>query len=172
MKKIIYCILIGFTLCSCSGTAIPLRTNYDSLKKVYFSDKSKDEVWNKIIQLFTTDGIGIKLIDKSSGLIVSEKTDFIKNFTQEDGSGKIANQNSFLVVSKYDAMGKNILPTSVVGSWNIRLFEENQRTALEVNLTNIEAFYGATGYQGTQIHIPFDAKSTGVFERQVAEYVR
>lgn len=165
--------MIGFTLFSCNPqTTIPLKTDYSSPKKVYYSEKSKDEVWSKIIQLFASEGIGIKLIDKSSGLIVSEKTNFIKNYTQEDTNGKLLDKNSYVAVGTYKALGRSIPPTNVMGSWNIRLFEENQKTAIEVNLTTIEAFYFASNYQGQQVNIPYDAKSTGVFEKQIADYVR
>ena len=158
---------------SCTPTLIGLKGDYDSRKKVYYSDKSKDEVWSKIIELFSRNGNGIKIIDKSSGLIVSEPMDFVKSVTYEDENGKMYHPERF-IVSTYQGFSRSeITPDVISGSWNVRLFEENGKTAFETNLTNVKAerHILRTVYTPERLYT-FTAKSTGVFEKQIADYIK
>ena len=164
----LFCI---FVFTSCSLQKIPLASN-NKPNTIYYSDKSREEVWGKIIELFARNGIGISLIDKSSGLIVSYKTNFSNRITQENDKGELINPNAYVVSSKVlNSLGMNIFPNEATGSWNIRLFEDKGRTAIEVNLTNIEVTYVERVGMSTN-HVSFDAKSTKVFEQEIAEYIK
>lgn len=158
---------------SCTPTLIGLKGDYDSRKKVYYSDKSKDEVWSKIIELFSRNGIGIKIIDKSSGLIVAEPGDFINSVTYEDENGKMYHPERFIVSTYQGFSGSEITPDVITGSWNVRLFEENGKTAFETNLTNIKAYRQnpPTKFSSGTLYT-FTAKSTGIFEKQIADYIK
>ena len=158
---------------SCAPTLVGLKGDYDSRKKVYYSDKSTDEVWSKIIELFSRNGNGIKIIDKSSGLIVAEQTDFVKSVTYEDENGKMYHPERFIVSTYQGLSGGEITPDVITGSWNVRLFEENGKTAFETNLTNIKAYKQdlPTKFSPGTLYT-FTAKSTGVFEKQIADYIK
>jgi hypothetical protein len=173
MKKLIYSILIGFTLCSCgTPTIIPISSKYS--KQINFeTTKSKDEVWAKVIELFATKGMGIGVIDKSSWLITSLPTSFINGYSFENKEGQLINKDAMIVLDTHtNVMGNAVSPTEVNGSWNVRLFDANGKTSINVNLTNIKAILAYSLGYGRNGEILFDAKSTGVFEKQVAEYVR
>jgi hypothetical protein len=66
-----HCLLICALVCSAQLFAI---TTPKPIDPVVFSLKvSKDQAWQKVMDLFVANSIPIKLMDKSSGLIQSEK---------------------------------------------------------------------------------------------------
>ena len=89
---------------SCA-TMTPLKNDYSKVQNTFYTDKSKDEVWSKIVELFSTNGIGIGLIDKSSGLIVSSKTDFLSKTTTETQTGQLVDKTGYIVREKMDYGG-------------------------------------------------------------------
>ena len=113
--------------------------------------------------------MSIKIIDKSSGLIVSEKTKL--SWTREDKKGNLINPGAFVVVQSYNTMAQAVL-SYVTGDWNVRIKPlENGKTSINVNLVNIKATNtGAKLYGLYEYDIP--AKSTGVFEKTIAEQFR
>jgi hypothetical protein len=176
MKKIILGALILFSITSCA----PIKMT--ALKEVHFeppynvtSNKTQQEVWEKIIDLFATKGLSIKIIDKNSGLLTSEKTSFKDNSTIEDKTGKLINPEAYIVTSYYNSMGMIIKPTILTGEWNIRIKEdkENNGTVININLVNIEAVTAgyATAY-GPSPSYNFEAKSTGKFEAMIGDYIK
>ncbi|MDT8346197.1 MAG: hypothetical protein RQ756_00225 [Flavobacteriaceae bacterium] len=155
---------------------IPLKGEYVDKPFEIYSDKSYDVVWDNIIDLFATRGISIKLIDRSSGLIISEKTSFLNEYSFENRDGKLENQESWIVVEKiaFEGYHQSVKPDKITGEWNIRIKEINDaETLINVNLTNIEA---TSFYSGGQVSKPrnltFKAKSTGKFEELIASMIK
>src|SRR5580658_10591431 len=99
MKNLpLFCLLLIY---SCSYKFAPLRGNYPDRPFISFTTKPVDYVWNKIIELSSQNGLPIKIVDKSSGLIVFEKCRL--SFTCEDKNGKLLNRAAFIVVpAAYD----------------------------------------------------------------------
>ena len=163
-------------MCSCSPsiTHVPLKNDYDKIKKVYYSEKSKDDVWDMLVKLFARKGYGIKIIDKSSGLIVAENADFADQRTFEDEKGKMYHPERYLVCSYYEDGLSQITPAKIRGSWNVLVSVIDSKTFIEINLTNIEAY--DYGFGNPQILRPsmyrFTIKSTGVFEKEIADYIK
>jgi len=147
---------------------IPLKSDYSKIQNTFFLEKSKDIVWNNIIELFSKNGIGIQLIDKSSGLIISNKTDYSKTATTENENGRLTNDKAFIVVERFDGAFEIVPAQNISATWNIRLFEKDNKTGININMTNIEAI---TNIPSSQYSIGrvlrYDAKSTGNFEKMV-----
>ena len=172
MKKLITLIAVSFLLQSCGSGIIPLKSDYSKVNNTFYTDMGKDKVWDNIVKLFSTNGLGISLIDKSSGLIISNKTDFLKDYTNEDEQGVIKNKNAFIVVERFEGGMGNLPPSNLYGTWNIRLFEENGKTGVNINLTNIEAFHTIDGTKYTNAgKIAYNAKSIGNFEKMVMDKI-
>ena len=179
--KLFLLICISSILTSCTVInptlkSIPLKGNYIDKPYEVKINKPFDEVWSNIIDLFATKGLSIKLIDKSSGLIVSEKTSFIDNYTVENRSGDLEKEDAYIIVEKKVYMEYNeiSLPKVITGEWNIRIKKVgNNKTSLNVNLTNINA---TTTISGTQYNPPrtirYKAKSTGEFEEFITELIK
>lgn len=73
MKKL-FSIAILVSLFSCSVKTIPIQNNYE-VKNSFTTTVQYDEIWKRLIALFTKNGIPIKIIDRSSGLIITEPLD-------------------------------------------------------------------------------------------------
>lgn len=167
--------LIATTLfIGCTPLIVPLTGSYMDKPYEITSDKSFDSVWSNVIDLFATKGLSIKLIDKSSGLIVSEKSSLAYNYTFEDDNGKLRDANAWVVLSKVSYYGTEMYPDKITGEWNVRIKSaENGKTTINVNLTNIEAtkYIPPSQYSAMQ-NLTFQGKSTGKFEEMIADLVK
>lgn len=165
MKKFLLIILV-VALYGCSITTVPLKGKYLDAPYVITSDKSLDVVWSNIIDLFATKGLSIKVIDKSSGLIVSERSSLPMTF--ENNMGKMKDSTAFVVGQIISAGAIDYVPTRAYGEWNVRIKPgESGKTSININLTNIDAVIEA----GKQT-MHSSGKSTGVFEKLIADQIK
>ena len=174
MKTMFLLFLVSIVFVGCGPTLQVVKGNYQNKPFEIYSDKSQDEVWKKIIELFSTNGISIRLIDKSSGLIISEKNSFTSNSTVEDDKGIPKNPSAFVVCDKAHYTINTYEPYLVTGEWNIRIASKNDKTLININLLNIQYRYKTEIFltQGQDIGVLGSGKSTGVFEKTIADYIK
>lgn len=157
---------------------VPIQGNYAGSPYEVVTDKSKEEVWDNLIDLFAKKGLPIKLIDKSSGLIISEKSLLTHTHELPKGGG-LSDKTAYVVLPKVinKANNKVVKYSIVTGDWNVRIKEVNGKTVVNVNLLNIVSSpITATGSPGS----PYgygewtiqDGKSTGVFEKMIADTIK
>jgi hypothetical protein len=174
MTKFILLALVALTSCSYQYQKPLLQGNYQ--ENVYQNEtlRSFDDTWSRLIDLFAQKGLSVKIIDKSSGLIISEKTSFLSSYTYEDQQGKPINSNAFVAVSNLKSVfGTSFTPTVLTGDWNVRIKQGEGKTVVNVNLVNIVAGYTApASMYDTPTTLELDAKSTGVFERLIADQLK
>ena len=173
--KILTTAILTIIFASCTPMKlIPLKGNYVNTPYQFVSDKPKDKVWDNIIDFFAQKGLSIKLIDRSSGLIVSEKTGL--TFTHEDKTGQLVNKGAWAVIPKIWSPGQNkyiSLYTTIMGDWNIRIKElETGKTSINVNLVNITGLTSSYSLNTGPNTIIDAGKSTGVFEEMIAVSVK
>ncbi|WP_259016678.1 hypothetical protein [Emticicia fluvialis] len=165
MKKILYQFAVLLAVTSCSFNA-PLKGKYQETPFITFSDKSKEEVWSKVIDIFAQKGITINVIDKSSGLIVSAEHSFRESASVEV-NGAPSDPKSWVVYNPYGIGKVSSRPTKLTGNFNVRLKEDGKRTSININLTNLKGLYDAQGYNHQ-----YEVRSTGVFEKEFAEMLK
>lgn len=167
-------LFIVFFLIGCGVKVIPLKGSYEQKPFQVIVDKPKDLVWDNIIDFFATKGLTIRIIDRSSGLITSDKSAL--TWTYENNKGGLVNPSAWVVVAKMidPNTNKPILNPTVYGDWNIRIKEADGKTLLNVNLVNINAYgiyYGFMQNTPTPFQLK-DAKSTGNFEKMISDIVK
>ena len=172
MKYLFYAVTL-LLFSGCATKVIPLKGHYVDKPYEIISDKTKDQVWDKIIDFFAQNGLSIKIIDKSSGLITSDKTRL--SWTMENKDGTLFKPDRWIVIEKISLLGSGafVTPTSVTGDWNIRIKDAgDNKTIINVNLVNIQA--KATYSNGREIlqEIEIKALSTGIFEKTIADAVK
>lgn len=176
MLRILTFTLLAFTYFGCAPKVYTLKGSYPAPPIIYHTDKSFEQVWSNVIDLFAQKGIPIQLVDKSSGLIISGPATLTWSF--EDKTGKLFKKDAWVVLPKVIDRGNNkiIKPYAVYGSWNIRIKVDSGKTAINTNLYNISAGYGLVGsypMNKTPGTTPImDGKSTGEFEKLIFDLVR
>jgi len=148
----------------------PLKAAYPPVYS-YTTILLKDKFWDKMINLLDTNGIVIKAIDKASGVIVSERYNFVNHFTNEDGSGKLINPTSWVVIN-FNNTGMNTAGSSynIWGSFYIHVTDLNGATNVCISLINLSTnpvFTNTVASQGNSVVI----NSTGVFEKMIGNLV-
>lgn len=184
MKKLL---LLAFlpSLVSCfSAKIIPVQGSYPATPMTFSSEKSTDQVWDKLIDLFAQNGLSIKLIDKSSGLIISDNSAITA--TWEGKGGVLYHPDANIVVPKYLNSNlqmqvgitypypdrKIIKKADIVhGEWNVRIKKAETGTLINVNLVNVQ-YETPTLKGGTQLKTLTTYKSTGRFEKMIADFIK
>lgn len=125
--------------------------------------KSYDETWNKVIDFISDIGLNVKMVDKSSGLVISDPTSFFGQTSIEDKDGKMINPKAYIVTSRTnDPNVKNPIKNTTA-SYNLRVKEITPgKSVVSVLLYNINV----QGYSDVFIH---EGRSTGNFERWVLD---
>lgn len=155
---------------------VSLVGSYPQAPFIFSSDKPREKVWDNVVDLFAQKGISIKIIDKGSGLIISEPTAL--SWSYEDKNGKLVNPSAQVAIYKKinNMSGRTVDPVKVFGEWNIRIKDNDGKTSINVNIVNIKhedsyvvnyrLEYRTEDYQENAI------RSTGNFEKTIADYVK
>ena len=166
-------LLLFIVFASCFPKVTPVKQTYVDPPFEATSTLTKDLAYNKIIALLSQKSIPIRVKDKSNGSIVSAR--FVLPTTIEDRSGKLLNKTAWIVVpSVYNAYTKKLTAQhagKILGEWNITLKETPKGTIVQVSLLNLKNQFEAYK-MGTQEVAASFAKSTGVFEKLIADVVK
>lgn len=179
-------ILISFlTLSSCATfTKGTLNRDYSKNVSTFSSNLTLEESWSKLIDYFSERGIGIQTMDKASGLIVSKDYSFNGKITIEERNGEnyeFKDKDAWAVCNCDiidDGTTKTILyPTSPydLGNFNVRIKNENDKTKISINLISFRLSRKGVSpsLSGNLVpyEVPYQAYSTGVFEKLLIDYV-
>lgn len=186
MKLLLKLITLSIlALQSCAVKEIPVKGTYPSTPMVFSSTQSFDKVWDNLVDLFAQKGFSIKIIDRSSGLIVSQRS--LLTATMEDKNGKPVDPSAIIVVPSIKLNGrivpvtgtsvgpyateKQIKALPVYGDWNVRVKSTATGSTINVNITNV--IY--ENILSTKVLIPISIsgyKSTGIFEKELSEIIK
>lgn len=127
--------------------------------------------------MFAKNGLGIKLIDKSSGLLVSDRV-VNRNNSMEDVNGVILQPTAFLVTNYYkQSKLLQPFPLNVAYDWNVVVTSDGLKTKVNVNIVNIEgAYMTPAGYRLPNGNVAYkthtlQVKTTGVFEKMIFDAI-
>lgn len=174
MKIKNYIVLLSFAFCSCAGKkAVSLKGSYPETPIQTQTEKKFSEVWDNLIDVFAQKGLPIKLIDRTSGLIVAEST--LIPVTSEDKNGRLKDSSAYLVIPMAYDWGSNkykALPvgSTVIGEWNIRVKEIGGKTNVNINIVNVKNRI-FDKYKRESFVLMTDFKSTGVFEKTLSQLI-
>lgn len=163
-------IILVFSSCL-SYKVIPLKGTYSDGNFEALSDKPKDSVWDNIIEFFAKNGISIRIIDRSSGLIISGGTQL--TWTYENSKGEPVNKEAWVVIAKIIDLGtkKAVKPYTISGEWNIRIKEQNGHTLINVNLVN-PYYYSSVIDKNSTLFKKGSIQSTEKFENFIYEKIK
>ena len=74
MKCLLFASMLFIVGCV-STKVIPIKGTYPETPIVISSTKSFDQAWDRLVDIFAQKGLSIKIIDRSSGLIISTKSE-------------------------------------------------------------------------------------------------
>lgn len=158
----------------CNFKTTPLKGVYQDKTYNFVTSDSKEKVWNKLLDFFTTEGLVIKTIDKTSGLIVTDITSFLNSYTREAKDGSLIDSNAKVVYSKVRGQLTFALtnkPDVITGQWIVRVKEQADTTIVGIKLANIDGRIVLQDSSANRIvpeaNYKLIVKSTGVFEKAV-----
>jgi hypothetical protein len=159
-------LIILFFLSGCDNRLVPLRGNYPDRSYEISIASTKEQVWNKAIEILLSRGYAIKFSDKNSGVITTDNISFLNAYTWETKDGDLINPNAFVVCTRFRGaftFAPSIDPHILTGQWAILIKQENDQVVLNISLAN------AVGKIETY---NLTVKSTGVFEQLVRQEFR
>lgn len=164
-------LLLGFSLffLGCVSAVIRLRNPYIPGLYEQVSGKPKARVWNNLFSFFSKNGLSVRLVDSTNGLIKSSQTNL--PWSYENKKGKLNNPRAWVVVERIIYKNKPLVLTSVTGEWNIRIKALNDsQTYVVVNLVNLR--YNTPLDTSYQPFLRASPRSTGVFEKMLEEQIK
>ncbi len=127
--------------------------------------------------MFAKKGIGVKIIDKSSGFIVAQNT--ASPITTEDKNGKLIDTTAWAVTQKLYDPGSRKYYYAKEGTmeWNIYLKRNtDSTTTININLIDVLTITSvySVGYTKASTAKTFKTRAltTGVFEKLIAEQIK
>jgi hypothetical protein len=123
---------------------------------------SKDQIWRKIVTLFTHNGISIKVVDKNSGIIQSEKIG-LGTHCNAEGQG---DSTAWALFNRVPAGYYLQYPQLMNGELMLSVDENQGKTYVSIQLFNLFAFHKDV-FEETKYQI----HSTQVLEKIIADYL-
>jgi hypothetical protein len=174
-SKMKYVLIACLFFVSCVPKMIALKGTYPTPPMRTTTSANYDSVWNNLIDYIALTGGYTRVIDKASGILVSEDYSFTDQTTTEDKKGRTVDPRAFLVSSKYKTANTMIKPgpMKVTGNWNVRLKPSSNGTLISVNITNLKAFdYFSFRGMGGWTEKAYEVKSTGLFEKRLIDVIK
>jgi hypothetical protein len=161
-------------LAACNNHVVPLKGAYQDTVYQVAATTSKQQTWDKLIDLLTAKGLAIKTLDQNNGLITTESSSFLNNYAFEKKEGGLTNPNAYVVCTKVRGgltLPLSIKPQSVNGQWILRLKDNGDKTNVDVRLANANGtvIVGDMNKQSENKTYSLIVKSTGTFEREIAQ---
>ena len=157
-KLLLALLLFAASLQSCTVKTIPLKGKYQEGSVKSKVDSPFEDAWESVIDLIAETGISVKLIDKSSGLIIADALSFQGMITTEDNKGKIVDPEASIVRERTNnEFDPRLGQKDAIATWNLRVKKDSDATSIiSVNLHSIRI---------EKTEVPLLGKSTGNFEK-------
>jgi hypothetical protein len=170
MKQLLLIIFLSASGCY---SMQPIKGKYPEPPFQMETKQSFDKVWEKVVDVFSERNIPIKIIDKNSGIIVSEKVEMVT--TGEDRKGVLLKKTAFIVVpSYYDPGAKKITTTYLIdsykGSITVRVKQRENEILVVISISEVTAQSYMNGKIENGTNITY--KSTGVFEKMFFDLIK
>jgi hypothetical protein len=183
--KLLLCFLGTMCLTSCMPKLIPLKGNYPVTPIIYNSTKSFDKCWDRLIDVFAQKGLTIKIIDRTSGLLISDS--YALTATVENKNGVVENKDAFIAIGKLNYNGiikpitgyegvysskKKQEPNPVYGEWNVRLKSiSTGGTSVNININTVYYEFKVNSNTSPKKESLTNYKTTGVFEKLIFDLI-
>lgn len=166
-----------FFLISCSHTTA-IKNQYVAKPVIYKSELNLDQTWDKLVDYISQNKFSIKLIDKTSGLIVFENPNTTATIENKDAG--LVHPDAFVVVpSKKNGIMLDVPvtgkfytkadfkdPALVNGEWTVRLKTEDGKVSVSTDLKKVT--YNKRK-NSRKIRTQDVFESTGKFEKILAD---
>lgn len=167
MKKVLLLLLTLFVFSACQQRLTgPLKGNYPSDYTITIN-KPSDKVWIDMLEYCSKKGINLKLMDKKSGIMISEPYQIrTYTFENQDGTPEKISADVIIGCETIGPFKKDCQPPFSI--WTNIIFkvkEEDHKTSLTIALSDIVAWY-------SEYHCLKDIKSTGFFEKQIIAQIQ
>ncbi|WP_149240313.1 hypothetical protein [Dyadobacter sp. 32] len=164
MKKILLFTIVTIVFTSCVSTGVvPIKGKYPDGPLRMKLDVPADTVWDRVIDLIADIGLNVRIVDKASGLVVSDPVSFTDKYSTEDRQGAVTDKGASIVTTRLNDENFKMVMKSVTASWNLRVKEVSPgKSTVSVLLYNIDA-------KGVVDDYRHKGKSTGVFEKWVLD---
>ena len=148
-----------------NASAQKLTGRYSNQYSV-ISERSFNDAWNKMIDLFAQYGFAIETIDKASGIIVSSRYVFEgKDKWTHERKRIPENSKAWFVVPRI----KMLWPTTISGKLSVIIKTVEGKTSVSINIIDLTAI---TNKNQHEKWATIEVQSTGVFEKYLVDKIK
>jgi hypothetical protein len=167
VSKIISFAALCMMFYGCNPETIPLKNRYVDNATTIVSKGSADSTWSKLSEIFTSNGLVIKRIDKNNGLIRTKESSIDPLYTFEDMDGRLQQPQAWVVLARTFHKKKEWKPTTISGQWSIQVVETNKGETT----VNIDPIVLCTYYPNPFTKMEERGQSTGNLEKLLESHL-
>ena len=169
MKRIIALATIALFLSACDSKLYPIRSGYNYPPTIMqIPTEKRDELWAKIMKLFSDNKIPIATIDRNAGYVKSENLNLRPYARGERIKGESDDDclNCFVVSDRLGVDSETFprLPTYIVGAIEILAYDSSNVVNVKINFTLLKASDSYT------TRYSYHIKSLNNLETKIAAY--
>ena len=126
----------------CNPRIVPLTGQFRNSAFEMISEKSIDSVWTGLTHLLTSNGLPVKSIQRTEGIILTKKAPFNSIYTFEDNNGKLLQPDAWVVIEKTYVKNRQWKPKEIFGKWNILVTDAGDgRSRIKVDPVVVCTYY-------------------------------
>lgn len=148
-------------LYGCNPNVVPLKGNYSNNPVEITSAKPVDSIWSTITDIFATNGLPVKSINRQTGIIITKKIPFNSMYTFEDDNSVLQQPQAWVVISKIFNKKKQWKPAEIFSQWTVQITESPKGTAT----IKIDPVVICTWFPNSFTTMETREQSTGKFEQ-------
>jgi hypothetical protein len=150
----------------CGNKIFPLKGSYTNEYSLTIPGLSIDSTWQRLIDFCARNGLSVKVIDKSSGLLTFDRPGVTWTY-EDDSTHKPEISSAWVILAKKREGGFVTKPQLVTGEWSVRVQPTTDgkiRIITDLVFVMYNTFYSAKNNKYSKENVT-DAFSSGVFER-------
>ena len=152
----------------CNPVLVPLKGKYSDRAFEITTTQSIDSVWSKLTDIFTTNGLPIKSIEKKKGTVLTVKQPINSLYTFEGKDGQLEHPQAWVVLTKVFNKKKEWKPRDIYGQWSIQITE----TEKAITTIKIDPIVICTYFPNTFTTMESRGQSTGQLEELLERSLR
>lgn len=179
MQKTLLFVLVATGLGGCA-TYMPIEGKYHTGPVETTTAKSKDEIWENLMDLVARNGLPVVTLDKASGILIvgptsltatRERGRFDRNRSKTDA--RLVRPNAHLVTGYVYGGGQFTYDPNALGRWNVRVRDNGENRLVSVVLFDLKAADVPPPVirQREQQEAKARFQSTGNFEQMIVDAV-
>lgn len=177
MRKPLFFVLLAISLSACV-TYVPVEGKYHSGPVETVTAKTKDDIWENLMDLIARNGLPVVTLDKASGIVIGGPASLTAtrergkhDETRSKTDSRLVRPNAHLVTGYSYHSGQFTYDPNGLGRWNVRVRDNGDQRIVSVGLFDLKATDEPSPDKPRNREAKKVIQSTGNFEQMIVDAI-